>query len=106
MRCCPSATRMLADLPSEGSPGRLLALLRGPRISWPGRAPAIGMADFLQGTPGQRSEFVERPADWHQCPGRDILGNPEQQFDFMLAANVISGNHGAQPKSAASEKNV
>src|SRR5262244_697022 len=60
-----------------------------PSMAGPGPSPAVGVDNFGQRPAGQRSEFVNGPADRHQCPGRDILGNPEQFLDLVLAADVV-----------------
>src|ERR1700751_696541 len=76
------------------------------RSAGPAAAPAIGVGDFGQWAAGQRTEFVDRPTDWHQREGRNILGNAEQRLDFALTADVVGRDHGPEAQAAASEDDV
>src|SRR6516164_1273887 len=98
-----SGARRKAPRSKEAPPPRKCA---GRRSAGPAAAPAIGVGDFGQWAAGQRTKFVDRPADWHQREGRNILGDAKQRLDFTLTADVVGGDHRAEAQAAASEDDV
>src|SRR5215831_372242 len=90
----------------NSSRGYRMAAPWQPQSAGPRAAPTIAVGDLGQRAARQWPEFVDRPTDRHQRKSRNILRDTEQRLDFVLAADVVGGDHRSETKTSASEDDV
>jgi hypothetical protein len=64
------------------------------------------MSHLGDGPPREWPEFADRKTDRHEREGVDVRRQPEHGLHFVLEADVIGGDDGAEPQRTAGEDDV